>query len=70
MIDPSDPRIQHFVERGYRLAGHAYLTNGRLKFTFVATNPGDGQIVQGWSRGGTADDALNDLVKRGGMNTF
>jgi len=66
MIDPKDPRVQHFVEQGYRLAAHCYLAAGRLKFTFVAKHEADGRVVQGWSRGGTADDALNDLVKRGG----
>ena len=31
MIDPLDPRIRQFTERGFRLAGHAYLKQGRLK---------------------------------------
>jgi hypothetical protein len=31
MIDLLDPRIRQFTERGFRLAGHAYLKQGRLK---------------------------------------
>ena len=27
----------------------------------------DGRVIQGWSRGGTAEDALNDLVSRAGL---
>ena len=67
MIDPLDPRIRQFTERGFRLAGHAYLKQGRLKFTFVATHDQDGRVIQGWSRGGDAEDALNDLSTRAGL---
>ncbi len=27
----------------------------------------DGSVVQGWSRGGTAADALRDLARRAGL---
>ena len=69
MIDPLDPRIRQFTERGFRLAGHAYPKQGRLKFTFVATHDHDGRVIQGWSRGGDAEDALNDLSTRAGLES-
>ena len=67
MIDLNDGRVRELTSRGFRLAGHAYLTPKGLKFTFVATHDHDGRIVQGWSRGGDAEDALNDLAARAGL---
>jgi len=67
MIDVNDTRICELASRGFRLAGHAYLTPKGLKFSYVAKHDGDGRVIQGWSRGGTAEDALNDLVSRAGL---
>lgn len=66
MIDPEDSTIRELRKRGYRLAGHAYLRDERVRFTFVAKHQ-DGSVVQGWSRGGTAADALRDLARRAGL---
>ena len=46
-----------------------YLTPKGLKFSYVAKHEGDGRVVQGWSRGGTAEDALNDLATRAGLES-
>ena len=67
MIDLNDERVRELTSRGFRLAGHAYLTPKGLKFSYVAKHEGDGRVVQGWSRGGTAEDALNDLATRAGL---
>ena len=65
MIDPDDPTIRALTELGYRIAAHAYLRpGGRVNYTFVAKHRGTGRVVQGWSKGGDATDALNDLVRR------
>mgnify|MGYP001072827601 FL=1 len=36
MIDLNDGRVRELTSRGFRLAGHAYLTPKRLKFSYVA----------------------------------
>ena len=66
MIDPRHPVIIALVERGYRISAHAYLTNGLLRYTFAAKHS-DGDILQGWSRGGSPDAALKDLAVRAGL---
>ena len=40
---------------------------GRLFWFANPDQPADGRVIQGWSRGGTAEDALNDLVSRAGL---
>ena len=57
MIDVNDGRVRELTGRGFRLAGHAYLKQGRLKFTFVATHGQDGRVIQGWSLGGDSNFA-------------
>ena len=67
MIDVNDGRVRELTGRGFRLAGHAYLTPKGLKYSYIAKHDRDGRVIQGWSRGGTAEDALNDLVSRAGL---
>jgi hypothetical protein len=65
MIDPKSKDVQAILERGYKLAAHAYLQpSGKVNYTFVAKHTDTGQVVQGWSGGGTAEDAFADLRRR------
>ena len=67
MIDVSAGRVRELGSRGFRVAGHAYLTPKGFKYSYIAKHDRDGRVIQGWSRGGTAEDALNDLVSRAGL---
>ena len=61
LIDPTDSTIRALVQQGYR-AAHVYLRSGdRVNYTFVAKHGETGKVVQGWSGGGDAADALRDL---------
>jgi hypothetical protein len=65
MIDPKNEAVQEIVDRGYKLAAHAYLQpSGNVNYTFVAKHRETGEVVQGWSGGGTAEDAFEDLQRR------
>ena len=67
MIDPNDPLIQKLTDRGYKIAAHAYLRpGGRVNYTFVAKHGKSGRVIQGWSAGGDATDAIRDLERRAG----
>lgn len=68
MLDLGNPIVRELLKRGFRLAAHAYLRgeDDVAKVTFVAKHR-DGSVVQGWSRGGTAADALSDLARRAGL---
>lgn len=66
MIDPRHPVIMALVQGGYLISAHAYLRDGLLRYTFAAKHP-DGDILQGWSRGGSPDAALKDLAVRAGL---
>ena len=64
---PDDGRVGEQASHGFRLAGHAYLPPKGLKYSYIAKHDRDGRVIQGWSRGGTAEDALKDLVSRAGL---
>jgi hypothetical protein len=65
MIDWKNPTILKLVDQGYRIAAHAYLRpGGRVNYTVFAKHPSTGHVVQGWSRGGPAKEALADLERR------
>ncbi len=67
MIDPEHALIKRLAADGYRIAGHAYFRDGRLRFAYAAKHPETGELIQGWSKGGTAADALNDLAEHAGL---
>jgi len=49
-------------------AAHAYLRpGGRVNYTLAAEHAATGKVVQGWSAGGDAKDALNDLARCAGL---
>ncbi len=69
MIDPNHPTVRSLSQQGYSLAGHWYLQpDGTVRFSFAATNRITGARLQGWSRNGSAEDALRDLVRRAGLS--
>ncbi len=70
MIDPQHHVIRALAQAGCTVAAHAYLRpGGRVNFTFVARHAETGRVIQGWSRGGSAVDALRKLGKRAGLDT-
>lgn len=66
VIDPENPVIRELVRRGFRIAMHAYLRDGRIRTTVAAKNPQTGETLQGWSEGDQAG-AVRDLARRAGL---
>ena len=69
MIDTEHPIVERLVALGYRLALHVYLRNGKIKTTIAAKHPETGKFLQGWSRDGSVDGALQDLAFRSALMT-
>ena len=69
MIDTEHPVVKRLVALGYRLALHVYLRNGKIKTTVAAKHPETGKLLQGWSKNGSLDGALQDLAGRSGLMT-
>lgn len=67
MIDTEHPVIKRLVTCGYRIALHVYLRDGKIKTTVAAKHPETGKFLQGWSRNGSLDGALQDLAGRSGL---
>jgi len=65
MINPKDRTIAALARLGFRFAAHAYYRPGKqIRYTVVAKNDKTGELRQGWSHGGDAADALEDLRRR------
>lgn len=67
MIDVEHPVVKRLVALGYRLALHVYLRNGKIKTTIAAKHPESGKLLQGWSKDGSLDGALQNLAARSGL---
>jgi hypothetical protein len=60
---------QCFHQPDSKTSEHTYLRpNGRVNYTFAVKHVKSGKVVQGWSAGGDATDALRDLARRAGLS--
>ena len=64
MIDLNHPVLSELGRRGFNIALHTYVRGEKINANVAAKHPDSGQLLQGWSKTGSEDEALYDLARR------